>query len=110
MNTRTETFNQMRERISKPFRSPNLSVRDKNSLDFRWKTKDGTFIGLKNLDTNHLKSIMKVIESSPDNTFAGKKKADWFLAISYEMQYRNSSGNLLVNMIPKLGKEIRKQI
>jgi len=110
MLQRTESFTQMRERISKPFKSPNLSVRDRNSLDFRWKTKTGEFIGLKNLETNHLKSIMKVIESCTDNTFAGKKKTDWFLAISYEMSYRNSSGNLLVNMIPKLGKEIRKQI
>lgn len=110
MKQQTETFEQMRHRISMPFKKPNLSIRDKNSLDFRWRNKQGEFIGLKYLDTNHLKSIYKVIESSDGDTFAGKKKLDWYGAISYEMHFRNSMGNQLIGVIPKLIKDIKKQI
>lgn len=109
---RQETFQQMRDRISKPFNSPlnKLSVRDKNSLDFRWRDKNGNFTGLKNLDTNHLKSISKTIEFAPGDSFAGKKKLDWYQAISYEMQFRNKVSDTVIWTISKLGKGIKEQI
>lgn len=65
---------------------------------------------IKNLDTNHIRSILKGLK--PNNLkFNGHSKTEWIEAFKLEMQHRNQlADSFLANIFPEFNKKHKEAV
>ncbi len=76
------------------------------SSNWIWNNKQ-----IKNLDTNHIRSILKGL--TPDNNlkYMGHSKTEWIQAFKLEMQHRNQlADSFLANIFPEFNKKHKEAV
>lgn len=75
-----------------------------------WHPKDKRPIRLKDMETNHIKNTIKVLEKSEFKVIKAYPKYQWLRFFTDELHYRNKLAQIIVKETPILNKLINKNI